>query len=232
MILSLTSIPPRFHRLAAQISALLPQMRPSDRLLLAIPHSYHRFPNWDGSLPDLPAGTELLRPSDLGPATKFATAYGAHPSEDVLIADDDCQYAPGWVQAFRDARGRHPTAAIAGATFDTRRLGRARGHRIVQGFAGVLLRPAWLFQDVLSPPEPARWVDDIWLSAYLAQARVPIIDCPQARAHVVPEDMPAPLQDARIKGASRAQLNRDVASSLAESLDIWGGSGGESGACV
>lgn len=213
----LTSIPPRFDTLPARLGRLLGQ-RP-DRVVLTLPDTYERFPDWDGALPALPAGVTLLRGPDHGPATKFAAARRAFRDADLLLTDDDCDYGPGWIDAFRAARGRHPDSAIAASVFDTARLGLAPGHLIAQGFGGVLLRAEWLPAD--PPAPPARWVDDIWLSAQLAHRTIVIRPCPEARAKVTAQASPDALQDALIDGQTRAALNREVAHDFARRLGVW-----------
>ncbi|MDJ0627498.1 MAG: hypothetical protein QNJ44_04485 [Rhodobacter sp.] len=216
---TLTSIPPRFATLGPQIETLLAQH--PDRLCLTIPHSYRRFRDWDGTLPKLPAGAVVLRTRDYGPATKFAAVFDHHPKADILIADDDCDYGPGWLASFRTARDRHPNAVIAASSFDTGRLGLPPGHRVVQGFAGLLLCPADIGPPDLSADDPAIWVDDIWLSARIAAAGLPVIACPEARAAVAPSTSPAALQDAVIDGETRATLNRLVARDLQSRFRVW-----------
>ncbi|MDJ0824540.1 MAG: hypothetical protein QNJ16_03440 [Rhodobacter sp.] len=218
-VIALTSIPPRFATLGAHLEALLAQ-RPA-RLCLTLPHRYLRFPDWDGVLPPLPEGVELLRDEDLGPATKFRAVFARYAQADVLIADDDCRYGPGWLTAFETARRAHPNAALAASSFDSARLGLPPGHTIVQGFGGVLLRPADLGPMDQGPGGAAIWVDDIWLSARIARAGLPIVPCPEARAAVAPVDAPAALQDALIEGEPRAILNRRAAKELQTRLGIW-----------
>ncbi len=220
---ALTSIPPRFDTLAVRLGAILNQ-RPA-RLCLTIPDTYRRFPGWDGRLPDLPDGVTLLRGADHGPASKFTTVFAAHPDADVLIADDDCDYGPGWLAAFAAARTAHPKAAIAASCFDSARLGLPAGHVLVQGFAGVMFRPDWLGPDLPCPAPPDCWVDDIWLSAQLARAGVAIRPCQAARTQVSAGPAPASLQNAQIGGKGRAELNRLVAQRLKTDLGVWRASG-------
>ena len=216
--ISLTSIPPRFAGLRRTLNSLLRQ-RPA-RIVLVIPHRYVRFPDWDGALPDIPDGVDLVRGDDHGPASKYLPTIGqAHG--DILIADDDCDYHAGWLDALRAARLHHRQAAIAASSFDTARLGLPGGHRIVQGFAGILLP-----QSLRCPPLPRSdsvefWVDDIWISAHLAHQKIPILDCPDARAQVGPKKEPAALQDRVHGGDTRADLNRKAAHCLRSRLDIW-----------
>ena len=80
LIVSLSSIPPRFHKIGATLQALLGQSARIDRICLYIPEVYRRFPDWDGSLPEVPEGIEIHRTeADLGPATKVLAAAAHLP---------------------------------------------------------------------------------------------------------------------------------------------------------
>ena len=216
---SLTSIPPRFHTLSDRLAAISDQG--SSQIFLTIPDRYTRFPDWDGVVPPLPAGVTLLRGPDLGPACKFHRVFAAYPGQDVLLADDDCIYGPGWLAAFQAARDQHPNSVIAASTFCTSRLGLAAEYKVFQGFAGVLLRPEWLGVEALDIDPVAQWVDDIWLSAHAARAGVSIVDCSAARELVLPNDAPMALQTAVVDGKSRAVLNSEVAQRLSAQFQIW-----------
>jgi len=218
-IVALTSIPPRFPDLAGRLKRILAQA--PERVCLTLPRTYRRFPDWSGQIPALPSGVDILRAADCGPATKFLAVFRRYAHADVLIADDDCDYGSGWLAGFEIARRRNSAAAIAASCFDTERLGLPGGHRIVQGFAGVLLRPDILDPAVLVPGDPAFWVDDIWLSAHLAHAGVEIIDCAAARAAVTPVTAPDQMQKTKTGGRTRADLNRLVAHDLHKRLGIW-----------
>lgn len=214
---ALTSIPPRFSDLPQRLRRITEQG--PDRLCLTIPWRYQRFPDWNGSLPETPPGVIVLRGVDHGPATKFTEARRAFSQDDLLIADDDCVYQPGWLNAFRSAAQDNPNAAIAAYPFESERLNLPVGHKIVQGFAGVLV-PAGSLPDA-PPPNDACWVDDIWISAQLAARGIPIVPCPQARALVTPLFAAAPLQSVTHAGQSRSALNHAVAKRLAKTLGIW-----------
>jgi hypothetical protein len=213
LIVSLTSIPPRFGGLGARLEELLAQ-RP-DALCLTIPNQYARFPDWEGALPFLPSGVTLLRGPDHGPASKLVAAAAAFPDADLLICDDDCSYGAGWLAAFRASRAAHPNAAIAASQFDAARIGLPSGRAIVQGFAGVLIRSDWLLP---RPPAPLTYVDDIWISASLAARGIQIIASDQARQEVAPHPAPEALQNAQIAGQSRAALNRLAARHFADAF--------------
>ncbi len=89
LIITLSAIPPRFAALGPTLRALLRQRHPADEIRLNIPERYRRFPEWDGTLPEVPEGVTILRcAQDYGPATKLlprcwpiaATAAEMRPS--------------------------------------------------------------------------------------------------------------------------------------------------------
>ena len=216
---ALSSIPPRFGGLHCRLQRIAQQG--PDRIFLSIPWVYDRFPDWDGDLPDVPANVTIERCLDRGPATKFLTAFAKFPDDDILIADDDCDYGIGWLDAFKRARKRHPNAVIAASRFCPDRLGQRPGGDIVQGFAGVMLKPVWLQPGIFKIDERAQWVDDIWLSAHISKSRLTVVEAPDARSEVIAINAPDQLQDVVIDGASRADLNRLVAQDLHEKLGVW-----------
>lgn len=113
-IITLTSIPPRFVYLETVLSTLLAQSLPA-QVLLYIPRSYRRFPDWDGVLPVVPPGVEVRRcDEDFGPGTKIlpALAEFAGQEVDLLFCDDDVRYPKGWHAGFKTAAARHPDKAI------------------------------------------------------------------------------------------------------------------------
>lgn len=116
LVFSLTSIPPRFGLIDTTLRCLLAQNSPADRILLFIPMTYRRFPDWDGTLPKVPEGVEIIRcDEDYGPATKSLPAARMFAGQDVdiLFCDDDRIYPPDWADVFLQARKVQPDAAIA-----------------------------------------------------------------------------------------------------------------------
>ncbi|MCP3969255.1 MAG: glycosyltransferase family 2 protein [Rhodobacteraceae bacterium] len=116
LIVTLSSIPPRFAKLDETLQALLRQTARIDAVQVYIPEHYRRFPDWDGTLPDVPAGVEIHRTrDDLGPATKVLAAAREFRNQDIdiLFCDDDRAYPAGWAAHFVNDRKRHPEAAIA-----------------------------------------------------------------------------------------------------------------------
>ena len=204
-LITLTTIPPRFGGIVSVLESLLGQG--ADGVVLAVPDQWHRFPGHHG-LPDLPAGVTLLCCEDLGPITKILPARAAFPDAELILCDDDCHYAPGWLDALTAQPG-----VTAGSTFDVVRLKRA-GSVVAQGFAGLRIPPeVSLPNDV---PEAVRWVDDLWLSAWIETHHPPIIPVPEARRFVTPRAAPNGLQHMK-----RAARNAAAAAYCHQRLGIW-----------
>jgi len=224
LVISLTSIPPRYDQLPRVVAALRAQCA-SARVLLTLPRHYRRFPG-EHPLPNL-CGVEVLRPQgDVGPIAKVSAAARLLRCQNchLLYCDDDWLPGPGWAQGFLDAARGAPEQVICASGFSARRLGlpvSASATHIAQGFAGVLIRPEWLDDLALTPPRDAWAVDDIWLSAHFARRGRVIEEMPKLRSATALPD-PGNLQDATLDGANRAQANRRLAQHLAETYQIWG----------
>lgn len=118
LFVTLSSIPPRFPKLARTLKSLMAQQRRPDGILLCIPLHYPRFPDWDGTLPEVPPGVEILRcDEDFGPATKILPAVRAFAgtSTELLLCDDDRIYDRLWTERFVRARAKQPDSVIAEA---------------------------------------------------------------------------------------------------------------------
>lgn len=115
VVISLTSIPPRFGSLHACLSALLQQTAEIAAVNLYLPRQYRRFPGtWP--LPIVPEGVSIHQVAhDLGPATKILPAVAAYRGTDTLIlfCDDDRIYDPGWAAHLIAAAKAHPGSAVA-----------------------------------------------------------------------------------------------------------------------
>lgn len=126
-VISLSTIPPRFHQLGPTLASLLRQTSRPEAVELYVPRSYRRFPDWGGGLPEVPEGVRIVRvEEDLGPATKVLPAARAWRGQGVelLYADDDHHYAPGWAARFLAVRRQHPEAAVCAAATTLDRMGR------------------------------------------------------------------------------------------------------------
>ncbi|WP_446012003.1 glycosyltransferase family 2 protein [Candidatus Electrothrix sp.] len=114
-IISLSIIPPRFPFLKASLETLLAQ-RAADEIRLYIPRKYRRFPDYDGSLPEVPKGVIICQiDEDYGPATKVLPASRDFRGQDVqiLFCDDDGLFPPGWAKRLFDIQAKRKSQAIA-----------------------------------------------------------------------------------------------------------------------
>lgn len=218
LVVSLTSIPPRFGQLPRVVANLLDQ---ADRVIVTLPLEYRRFPGTH-DIPDLP-GADVLRPAvDHGPAAKVIHAAQALRGKDVnlLYCDDDWAYSPGWAQKFLDRRAAHSGAVLAGSIYGAERL-RMSGPPVAQGFAGVMIHPDWLDEAALNPPPEAWGVDDIWLSGAYGRMGRCVVEVEDARQLASPLEDPECLQDARVEGQTRAGLNRACLDVLNRRYGTW-----------
>lgn len=221
LIISLTSIPPRFAALGRTLESLLGQG--ADAVWLCLPRAYRRFDTFE--VPPLPEGVQLVWPDvDHGPATKMISAVqllrgrGAR----LIYCDDDWVYGAGWARALTDV----PAPIVAASGFGVGRLKRqpeqTRGDvDIAQGFGGVAILPDDLDNAALIVPERGFAVDDIWLSGQYARLGLPIGLCPEARRLCEPRDLGFGLQDGLVFGRDRAASNLACVEELTGQFGIW-----------
>lgn len=219
LIISLTSIPPRYGQLPRVLHALRAQG--ADRVALVIPHTYARFAQ--APLPALPDGVELLQTgTDLGPAGKLLAPAAAYPGADILYCDDDWLYGPGWADALRAARAPNQGSdrVVAASTWATERIGHMGG-TVAQGFAGVLVAADRAAR--IPPPPPEAWAaDDIWLSGWFAGLGLAVTEAPAARGLATPLADPGALQDSTDRdGANRDGANRAAAALIQGMFGTW-----------
>ncbi len=111
LVVSFTTIPPRFKHLGRFFASLEAQTSRPDRVELTLPRSYRRYPGARPDLPPLPDWIEVFEVDhDLGPSTKIIPALRRWQGRDIdlLYCDDDKSYDPGWVARMCDARMRKP----------------------------------------------------------------------------------------------------------------------------
>ena len=137
MILSFTSIPPRFKYLGRIVRQLEQQSIKPQAVELYLPKTYRRFPGERPSLPNLPDWIKILDlEDDLGPATKILPALAAHKNQkaDILYFDDDQNYDCEWLARFVAARQHRPQDAICESGLNIADLpGLARPHSPMPG---------------------------------------------------------------------------------------------------
>ena len=115
LIISLTTIPPRFKYVQECLWSLLVQTAEVAAVNLYIPRGYKRFSYAESDLPRLPKGVTLrVVDKDLGPATKVLPACREYRGQDVniLFCDDDRIYDREWAQRFVDASKERPDCVV------------------------------------------------------------------------------------------------------------------------
>jgi hypothetical protein len=115
LIISLTTIPPRFKVIHETLQSLVSQSVKPEAIHLYLPKEYRRFQYEKHEVPEPPAGVSIRYvDADFGPATKILPAVQAYQGQDVklLFCDDDKVYDPDWVQRFLVASKAHPDCCI------------------------------------------------------------------------------------------------------------------------
>ncbi len=121
LIVTLSTIPPRFPYLEQALPYLLNQTAQIDEIRLYIPKTYRRFPDYDGGLPTVPTGIRIMQPDeDLGPATKILFAAEELRGQDVNIiyCDDDRAYEPDRFERMVAEQDNHKNTCIASITWE------------------------------------------------------------------------------------------------------------------
>ena len=115
IVLTLTSIPPRFANLPRKFKSLEKQTQRPDFVELNIPHNYRRFPGELPTLPSLPDWVSVKYCEvDYGPASKvLPTAERWRTKEaDLLVCDDDRLPDRRWIERIAKIRAERPDDII------------------------------------------------------------------------------------------------------------------------
>jgi len=237
LVVTLTTIPARAQRLRATLRSLLDQTEPADRIVLCLPDTSRRtgMPYPDPATLGLPAGIEVLRCTDEGPASKLLPTLRAEPQALIVVVDDDVIYPRDFLAALLAAHRAAPDAAVG-----------LRGVRIVPGVPfpalthvmcsaipapvavdilfgtwGYLVPPGALddaVHDFAGQPDAVRWVDDVWISGHLAWRGVRRVVVPTRR---FPVETPSSAVQALTDGPNRS--GRNDADAIAAFTPHWGG---------
>lgn len=180
VVVSMTTVPSRNGTLEPVLSAISHQFRRADEIRLYLTPGCQpvRFP-----------GVRCIEVADKGPVTKLsAVADPTLPADTIVVtADDDIIYQPAWLQMLVASALRHPADAVGvsgwnvGGFFDdeAERVPSTKASfawarypdtcDVLEGCGGIAYRKEFFDADVLSPPPMYRYVDDVWISAYLAR---------------------------------------------------------------
>jgi glycosyl transferase family 2 len=197
VIASLSTVPGRINKLTATIRSLQKQTRPPDEIILAIPEFSIReerpyvVPEYLSRLPGLRI---LHSEKDWGPATKFIPVIqrelGAGREETlIMVVDDDRVYPRDALATYLHYAAQLTEAALCfrGAamprTFDWRNAIMTKGNElreprcvaVITGCGSYLVQPRFFDEslwDYSKAPNAAFYMDDIWISGWLARRKV------------------------------------------------------------
>ena len=197
VIASLSTVPSRINNLRPTIRSLLKQTRPPDEIVLAVPEFSIRedcpyaLPEYLFQLPRL----RILRSErDWGPATKFIPlvrdelATGRADTL-IMVVDDDRVYPRDALATYLHYSARLTGTALCfrGAamprTFDWRDATMIKGNQlrepqavaVITGCGSYLIQPGFFDEslwDYSKAPQAAFYMDDIWISGWLARRNV------------------------------------------------------------
>jgi len=197
VIASLSTLPGRINNLRPTIRSLLSQTRPPDEIILAVPEFSIReerpyiVPEY---LLRLPRVRILRSRRDWGPATKFIPVIqqelaAGRENTLIIVVDDDRIYPRDALAAYLHYSARLTGAALCfrGAamprTFDWRdavmtkgsELREPRNVAVITGCGSYLIQPRFFGEslwDYSKAPQAAFYMDDIWISGWLARRNV------------------------------------------------------------
>ena len=152
VVVSLSTIPPRFKDLGKTLNCLLNQNLPADEIQVYIPRNYRRFPQHSFSLPEVPPGINIkIVDNDLGPATKVLYCAKAHwgTQTRIIYCDDDRLPERNWLKSFIVATDKNPEKAIVSTGWHLERYGikasnirlpRAVKYRVIENYGYLMGR--------------------------------------------------------------------------------------------
>lgn len=118
VILSLSTIPPRFGMLGKSLNSLINQKRRADEIHVYVPKIYRRFPEHTFSKPEVPEGVSIkIVDTDYGPATKVLPCALEHRGTNVrIIYGDDDRFADiSWLDEIMQCSNERPEDVVVSA---------------------------------------------------------------------------------------------------------------------
>src|SRR5580692_4168676 len=168
VILSMTTIPSREGVIGKTLESLLKQTAHFDDLRV------YRPPNVMRRSPQ--ARITYCSTKDFGPVTKIRAVCDPEVPNDAIVVtvDDDIIYHPTWLETLLKGVEKHPNDACGFAGWNVHDFIKNKDGNfkpvvapatcdVLEGFAGVAYRKHWFTAAVLSPPDFARNVDDVWI---------------------------------------------------------------------
>jgi hypothetical protein len=183
VIISLTSVPPRFGHLQDIVTRL--EAQTCHEIWVNIPPAYSRFPDWDGVVPPI-FGSKLKvnrECEDLGPGTKvIGPALHLDPDDLIVYLDDDTIYDPKLVTNLlkwwrTDQKSAWGLSGFHFLSYFDKRYPRTHGvpMDVLEGYGSVLVKAGWIHNLVNEFKElrvEAKAADDVILSNLLTKQGV------------------------------------------------------------
>ncbi len=171
----MTTVPSRNGTLGKTIASLRRQLVKADEIRLYLTPGCEPID-----------GVRCLEVEDRGPVTKLSavTDESLHPDTLVITVDDDVEYQPGWLRKLVLSAKRYPNDALGMSGWNARGFiadpvngtyawaMRVGSCDVLEGCGGVAYRRRFFEPDVMNPPAEFRFVDDVWISSYLARRKI------------------------------------------------------------
>lgn len=182
MLVSLTSVPPRFKHLENFLRTL-----PSTyHIHLTVPSNYSRFPEKNEQLPESVCKLCHVHvcDEDIGPATKiFPVALSCDPEQIIVYIDDDTLYTSQIFEGLLQAHNSDDKSAwgTSGFSLDSYFRGEyPRRHGmyvdVIEGYGAVIVKAGWMqkiYKEFLELRDEAKFADDLIISNLLEKIGVP-----------------------------------------------------------
>jgi hypothetical protein len=172
VILSLSTIPPRFGMLGKSLNSLINQKRRADEIHIYIPKTYRRFPEHSFCVPDVPEGVYIkIIDHDYGPATKALPCAKAYRGTNtrIIYGDDDRFADTSWLDNMLKCTDERPEDVIVSSGMTLENYGltinnqlffpRAKRAKVKYDFDYLLRRLGQSFLEIItnkSRTKPAR----------------------------------------------------------------------------
>ena len=133
VILSISTIPPRFGMLGISLNSLINQKRRADEIHIYIPKTYRRFPEHSFSIPDVPEGVYVkVIDHDYGPATKALPCAKAYRGTNtrIIYGDDDRFADTSWLDNMLKCTDERPEDVIVSSGMTLENYGLAAKNQL------------------------------------------------------------------------------------------------------
>jgi len=249
LIVSLTTIPPRFEHLYITINSILSQTVLPDKIIIHIPKVYNNYPN-NYILPNYADSRVIINndTEDYGPGTKLLGLYRYKVFNDmcdddtIIVIDDDRIYNKNMIKTMLEFQQSHPDKVLTVAGWDIEtitggkyKITNKKQPRGVEykkdgyidflgGCCGFLINKRncpFSHKEIFSldKNDPKYYVDDIWISGFLTLSNTSIYLIPNA----INKDELRQINNSICALADGTRLNKNIAciDFFRNNYDLW-----------